>query len=83
VYKAIIDVMLRPSVLDPQGVAVKGSLHALGFTAVEEVRIGKKMEMILTTTIREKAEAQVKEIAEKMLSNPVIETFTFILEEVR
>lgn len=81
-FKAIINVTLRPSVLDPQGVAVKGSLHTLGFADVNEVRIGKRIEVKLDATDRATAEIQVKEMSEKVLSNPVIENFTFELEEV-
>jgi phosphoribosylformylglycinamidine synthase PurS subunit len=82
VFKATIDVTLRQSVFDPQGIAVKRSLHALGFVAVADVRIGKKIEVILTGDTRAAAKAQVKEIAERVLSNPVMESFTFALEEV-
>jgi len=81
-FKAIIHVTLKESVLDPQGVAVRGSLHALGYTDVEQVRIGKRMEVILKSENRTDAERQVKEICEKLLANPVIENFEYQLEEV-
>ncbi|MFC7440756.1 phosphoribosylformylglycinamidine synthase subunit PurS [Laceyella putida] len=81
-FKATIYVTLKESVLDPQGVAVKGSLHTLGFTGVQDVRIGKRVEVLLDCEDRAEAEKQVKELGEKVLSNPVIENFTFELEEV-
>lgn len=81
-FKATIYVTLKESVLDPQGVAVKGSLQTLGYKGVRDVRIGKKIEVILEGGSREEAEAQVKEFSEKVLSNPVTETFTYELEEV-
>lgn len=81
-FKATIYVTLKESVLDPQGVAVKGSLHTLGYTSVEEVRIGKRVEVFIACEDRLEAEQQVRELSEKVLSNPVIEEFTFELEEV-
>ncbi|MRG28456.1 phosphoribosylformylglycinamidine synthase subunit PurS [Laceyella tengchongensis] len=81
-FKATIYVTLKDSVLDPQGVAVKGSLHTLGFEGVRDVRIGKRVEVLLESESRAEAEKQIKELSEKVLSNPVIENFTFELEEV-
>ncbi|MBH8608131.1 phosphoribosylformylglycinamidine synthase subunit PurS [Thermoactinomyces sp. CICC 10521] len=81
-YKATIFVTLKESVLDPQGVAVKGSLHSLGYAEVKDVRIGKRIEVLIESDNRRKAEQQVHEICEKVLSNPVIEQFRFELEEV-
>lgn len=81
-FKAEIFVTLKESVLDPQGVAVKNSLHSLGFDAVTDVRIGKRMEMTLDCKSREEAEKQVQEMCEKMLANPTIENYTFELERV-
>ncbi|MBS7531649.1 phosphoribosylformylglycinamidine synthase subunit PurS [Hazenella sp. IB182353] len=81
-YKAIIDVTLKQSVLDPQGVAVKGSLHSLGYESVSDVRIGKRMEVILESVTLAEAERDIEEICKKVLSNPVIEDFSYQLEEV-
>lgn len=79
--KAIVYVTLRESVLDPQGQAVKGALDTLGFAGVQEVRIGKYMEVILDSTDRNQAEAQVKEMCEKLLANTVIEDYRFEIVE--
>lgn len=80
--KATIFVTLKESVLDPQGVAVKSSLHTMGYQAVADVRIGKRLEVTLNTTDRSQAEVEVRAMCEKLLSNPVIENFSFEIEEV-
>jgi phosphoribosylformylglycinamidine synthase PurS subunit len=81
-FKAEIFVSLKESVLDPQGVAVKSSLHSLGFQKVSDVRIGKRLEMMLECDSREEAEKQVRAMCEKMLANPTIENYTFEVERV-
>ncbi|EGK09017.1 phosphoribosylformylglycinamidine synthase subunit PurS [Kroppenstedtia eburnea] len=80
-YKAIITVRLKPSVLDPQGTAVKGSLHSLGYSDVEEVRIGKTMELWLNTADRVEAGKRVDAMCRQLLANPVIEDYEYRLEE--
>ena len=79
--KGVITVMLQPNVLDVQGQAVQGALKHLGFESVEQVRIGRQIEMILPTEDREMARTQLKEMAEKLLANPVIEDFRIDIEE--
>ncbi len=79
--KAIVYITLRESVLDPQGNAVKGALHTLGFDEVSEARIGKYMELLLDTDNREQAEERVKEMCEKLLANTVIEDYRFEIVE--
>lgn len=81
-FKATIFVTLKESVLDPQGVAVKGSLHTMGYTEVSDVRIGKRLEVSLEAENRAAAETKVTEMCQKLFSNPVIENFRFELEEV-
>ncbi|NGQ97029.1 phosphoribosylformylglycinamidine synthase subunit PurS [Brevibacillus sp. SYP-B805] len=80
-YKAIVFVTLRESVLDPQGNAVKEALHTLGYDEVNEVRIGKYMEVALDTADRSQAEERVKEMCEKLLANTVIEDYRFEIVE--
>jgi phosphoribosylformylglycinamidine synthase PurS subunit len=80
-YKAIVFVTLRESVLDPQGNAVKEALHTLGYDEVNEVRIGKYMEVALDTADRNRAEERVKEMCEKLLANTVIEDYRFEIVE--
>ena len=79
--KGVITVMLQPNDLDVQGQAVQGALKDLGFESVEQVRIGRQIEMILPTEDREMARTQLKEMAEKLLANPVIEDFQINIKE--
>jgi phosphoribosylformylglycinamidine synthase PurS subunit len=79
--KGVITVMLQPNVLDVQGQAVQGALKHLGFDSVEQVRIGRQIEMILPTEDREAASLQLREMAEKLLANPVIEDFQIEIQE--
>ena len=79
--KGVITVMLQPNVLDVQGQAVQGALKHLGFESVEQVRIGRRIEMILPTEDHEMARTHLKEMAEKLLANPVIEEFKIHIEE--
>ncbi len=74
-FTALVRVMLKKAVLDPQGKAVLGSLHALGFAGVSDVRVGKFIKVTLEAASREEAETQVKAMSQKLLSNPVIEDF--------
>jgi phosphoribosylformylglycinamidine synthase len=78
--KATVYVTIKENVLDPQGVAVKGALHSMGFSEVGEVRIGKYMELTLDTTDRAEAERRVKAMCEKLLANTVIEDYRYELE---
>lgn len=79
-WKARIRVMLKKGVLDPQGETVRRSLAALGYAQVEEVRVGKYLEVTLDTPNREDAAAQVEEMCRRLLANPVIEDFGFDLD---
>ncbi len=80
IYLARVEVTLKPAVNDPQGLTVKGGLHLLGFDGVEEVRVGKYLELTLEATSQEQAEAQVRDMCEKLLANPVIEQYSFSVE---
>ncbi|MGF7186075.1 phosphoribosylformylglycinamidine synthase [Desulfitispora alkaliphila] len=80
--KAEIKVTLRKSILDPQGTALKSALNSMDYNSVEDVRIGKYLEVKLNTEDRAEAEKQVKEMCDKLLSNPVIEDYSFELLEV-
>ncbi|MCW1404350.1 phosphoribosylformylglycinamidine synthase subunit PurS [Pararhodobacter zhoushanensis] len=73
--KARVHVMLKTGVLDPQGEAIRHALGALGFAGVEGVRQGKMIELDLTETDREAAEAAVKAMCDKLLANTVIERY--------
>jgi len=79
VYKAEIKVTLKPGVLDPQAKAVAGGLSSLGYNEVESVRVGKYIEVILEADSAEAAASRVEEISRRLLTNPVIEDFSFSL----
>lgn len=75
--KATVYVTIKESVLDPQGNAVQGALHSMGFSEVEKVRIGKYMELELDTDDRTEAEQRLRTMCEKLLANTVVEDFRF------
>ena len=72
---ARIAIRFRPGVLDPEATAIQRSLHGLGFTEVEAVAKVKVIELTLAATDRPTAEARLRQMCEKLLANPVIETF--------
>ena len=80
--KADIYVSLKKTVLDPQGETIRAALHSLGFREVEAVRQGKHFQLQLASHLtREQAREQVERIAREVLTNPVIEEFSYRLEE--
>lgn len=80
--KAHIWVMLKSTVLDPQGQTIQHALASLGFSSVRDVRQGKFFVLDLDALSREEAEKQAERIAREVLANPVIERFHFeIVEE--
>ena len=81
-YKAHIYVTLRPSVLDPAGTAVQAGLRHMGYETVEQVRIGKCIELILGAANENTAREQLERMCAQMLANPVIENYRFDLVEV-
>jgi phosphoribosylformylglycinamidine synthase PurS subunit len=81
-YLAKVYITLKPTVNDPQGLTIKGALHNLGFTSVEDVRAGKYIEVRIKENNLAKAEEQANEMCRKLLANPVIESYRFDLEQV-
>jgi len=74
--KVAVKVRLKPSILDPQGKAVHNALSHLGFSGIQDVRVGKLIELELDDNIsRDKADTMIDEAGRKLLSNPVIEDF--------
>ncbi|MFA4909866.1 MAG: phosphoribosylformylglycinamidine synthase subunit PurS [Desulfobacteria bacterium] len=74
---AKIYVTLKKGVLDPQGKAVQHSLESLGYKEVRDIRLGKYMEVKFGDIERDKADTRIKEMCEKLLTNPVIEDYRF------
>ena len=76
--KIIVEVMLKPEILDPQGQAVASALPRLGFNFAKSVRQGKRFEIEVDG---EPAMADIEKVAEVLLSNPVIENYTVRVEK--
>jgi phosphoribosylformylglycinamidine synthase len=76
-----IDVMLKDGILDPQGKTVEENLPSLGFEGVSGVRVGKHIELEIEAQSRDEALARVEEMSRRLLSNPVIEDFSYRVEE--
>ena len=82
-YKVKVYVTLRESILDPQGAAVKGGLHRLGFTEVGDVRIGKMIELVIDgNTPRADLDVCIREMCDKLLVNEVMEDYCYEIEEL-
>lgn len=73
--RARVFVTLKPSVFDPQGRTIAEALHSLGYGGIEEVRQGKYFELELATSEEAAAKALAAEVADKLLANPVIESY--------
>jgi len=81
-FKASIQIKLRSSILDPQGKATHQALGSLGYSSIEQVRIGKLVELVIEETDESKARAVAKEACEKLLANQVMEDFSIELEAI-
>jgi phosphoribosylformylglycinamidine synthase subunit PurS len=81
VFHAKVQVTLKKSILDPQGKAVEQGIHSLGFDKVENVRIGKYIEMDIDVATKADAESITKDIANKLLANLVMESYSFSVEQ--
>ena len=82
-YKAKVYVSLKKTVADPQGKTVKTALEHLNYSGIEDLRMGKLVEMELKAGSRAEAEEKVKSMSGKLLVNPIIEDYTFDIEEMR
>ena len=79
--KIVVEVMLKPEILDPQGKAVAAALPRLGFTFAKSVRQGKRFEIEVDGDPTPAQLAEVSRAAETLLANPVIETFIVKVEK--
>ena len=79
--KIVVEVMLKPEILDPQGNAVASALPRLGFTFAQSVRQGKRFEIEVAGDVTPAMLAEVDKAAEKLLSNPVIENYSVKVEK--
>ena len=79
--RVVVDVMLKPEILDPQGRAVQGALTRLGLSGVTDVRQGKRFEITLDGDLDSERETTLNRLADELLANPVIEDFTLRIDE--
>ena len=78
--KARVYVTLKTEVLDPQGEAVRRALNSLGFNGVQNVRVGKLIELELAPANAQTAATELRAMCEKLLANPIVEDFRFELD---
>ncbi len=78
--RARVFVTLKPSVFDPQGRTITEALHSMGYGSVEDVRQGKYFELDVDATTPDQARALAGEVADKLLANPVIESYRVEVE---
>jgi phosphoribosylformylglycinamidine synthase len=74
-FSARVNVLLKEGIADPQGLTIERALPALGFTGVQDVRVGKLIELNVEATTPEEARTRVEDMCEKLLANPVIESY--------
>ena len=80
--KAYVYVSLKKSVLDPQGKTIHGALRKMGYRGIDDLRQGKYFEILLDGSIsRDDAQAEIDRIAREVLTNPVIEEYSFTLQD--
>ena len=82
-WLAKVNVVLKPVVNDPEGLAIQGGLKSLGFEHVTDVRYGKLIEIRLECPDRKSAREAVISMCKKLLANPVIEDYRFTLAETK
>ncbi len=78
-YKANIQIMPLAALLDPQGKAVTHGLQQMGYTTIDQVRVGKNITLVVEADSEEKATALVEESCKKLLANLIMETYSFSL----
>ena len=78
--KAKVFVTLKPSFLDPQGKTITSALHSLGYDDVQDVRQGKYFELDIAAETVDQARTLASEVADKLLANPVIESYRVEIE---
>ena len=74
-YSARVDVMLKPGISDPQGQTIEKALPVLGYEGVSGVRVGKRIDLEVDAANADEARTKVQEMCERLLANPVIESY--------
>ena len=81
-FRASIDIMPLPALLDPQGKAVSSNMKNIGLSSIDNVRIGKHITLEVEAGSQAEAEEQVKTACEKLLANQIMEQFEFRVEAI-
>ena len=81
--RVVVDVMLKPEILDPEGRAIQAALARLGLEGVADVRQGKRFEITLDGSVDADRAAAIDRLAEELLANPVIEDYALRMEDER
>ena len=79
--RVVVDVMLKPEIADPQGQAIVGAAHRLGFPQVSGVRQGKRFEIEVEGPVDDTSFERIREMAGTLLANPVIESYEIHVAE--
>ena len=79
-FSAEVRVTLKEGIADPQGQTIQRALPALGFDGVNDVRVGKHIELTVEASSAEDADARVRAMCEQLLANPVIETYEVTIQ---
>ncbi|AMC01879.1 phosphoribosylformylglycinamidine synthase subunit PurS [Aerococcus viridans] len=82
-YKVKVYVTYKESILDPQGEAVRGAVHRMGFDEIEDIRIGKYFEIKVSDTADRSVEEVIETICDKLLANVVMESYRYEIERVK
>jgi phosphoribosylformylglycinamidine synthase len=80
-YEVLVEVSLRPGIADPQGATIERALPALGFDAIDSVRVGKAIRLSIEAGSADEARTRVDELCHRFLTNPVIEDSTVTVIE--
>lgn len=82
-YNVKVYVTYKDSILDPQGEAVRGAVHRMGFDEIEDVRIGKYFEIKVEENDKRQVEETIETICDKLLANVVMESYRYEIEQVK
>lgn len=82
-YNVKVYVTYKESILDPQGEAVRGAVHRMGFDEIEDIRIGKYFEIKVSKRDERSVEEVIEAICDKLLANVVMETYRYEIEAVK
>lgn len=82
-YNVKVYVTYKESILDPQGEAVRGAVHRMGFDEIDAIRIGKYFEIKVSRHDERSVEEVIETVCDKLLANVVMETYRYEIEEVK